>query len=286
MVDRARYEQEQGRAACRHLPTPQQADVGPPKNASPLGSRVGQVEIRTSEHSGNNRFQEAPDFGVASGITRLAQRGVYRFLVTKQQKQGYETTDEERNESVKDYAAEKMLGGGVSNTKKTQRIFSRVQDTLLGKVQTCYFKRCKSHPSHHCCISSLQIFSLWANIPSSLFCCVEHSGVTVSLHTQPSYLQSGIFFSAFRSSLWAGKKLQKRNIRLQTFRHGSFMAMFQQKKLSARHSPGSLPGKGLDITLPFYLAPTGYGKQLLTVLLHHTGRAEKDHDDFSLDPLQ
>lgn len=213
-VDRAWYGQEQGRAACRHLPTPQRADVGLPNNASPLGSHVGQVEIRTLEHSGNNRFQEAPYFGVASGITRLAQRGVYRFLVTKQQKQGYETTDEEHNESVKDYAAEKMLGGGVSNRKKMQRIFSRIQDTLLGKVQTCYFKRCKSYPSHHCCI---QIFSLWANIPSSLFCCVEHSGATVSLHTQPSYLQSGIFFSAFRSSPWAGKKLQKRNMRLQTF---------------------------------------------------------------------
>ena len=66
---------ERGRAARSHLPTPQQADVGLRKNASPLGSRVVQVEIRTLEHSRNNTLQEAPCFGVASGITSLAQRG-------------------------------------------------------------------------------------------------------------------------------------------------------------------------------------------------------------------
>lgn len=68
-------QREQGQAAGSHLPTPQQADVGPRKNASPLGSGVVQVEIRTLEHSGNNSLQEAPCFCVASGITSLAQRG-------------------------------------------------------------------------------------------------------------------------------------------------------------------------------------------------------------------
>lgn len=70
-------QQDSGRAACSHLPTPWRAGVGPRKNASPLGSRVVQVEIRTLEHSGNNRLQEALYFGVASGITSLAQIGTY-----------------------------------------------------------------------------------------------------------------------------------------------------------------------------------------------------------------
>lgn len=58
---------KQGWAAHSHGPAPQQADVGPRKDAAPLGSCVVEVEIKTLEPSRNNGLQEVPWFGVASG---------------------------------------------------------------------------------------------------------------------------------------------------------------------------------------------------------------------------
>lgn len=129
-------QQELGCDARSHLPTLQQADVGLRENVSPLGNWVVQVEIRASEHSGNNRLQEVPCFGRASGIICQTQRGTY--LIPGNQTTKARLWDNWWKCKKANYE-ELWCGEGVSLTEKRKWIFKSVWETLLGKVQAGCF---------------------------------------------------------------------------------------------------------------------------------------------------
>lgn len=125
-------QQELGCDAHSHFPTLQQTDMELWENVSPLGSWVVQVEIMALKHSGNNRLQEVPCFGRASGIICLTQRETYLTPGTQTTKA--RLWDNSWKHKKANYE-ELLCGECVSSTEKRQWIFNSVRETLLGKVQ-------------------------------------------------------------------------------------------------------------------------------------------------------